>query len=152
MGAQAEQGPIPTAAIMGAGALVLFTVLAVGVGRVGGVGLSHMPDSPVTASVSLAVADRADGAILVEDAATHRLIETIEPGKENFMRATLRGFAQARLRAGYGREQPFVLTSYANGSLALSDETTGRRVNLEAFGPDNAGAFARLLPEGSLAR
>lgn len=147
-----EKGAVPSGALIGAGALAAFAILAVAIGRFGGIGVSQMEPAPLVATVSMTVADRADGAIVLEDSATRRLIETIEPGKDNFIRATLRGFGQARLRAGYTREQPFVLTSYADGSLTLADETTGRRVNLEAFGPENAGAFARLLAEGSAAR
>jgi len=42
-------------------------------------------------------------------------------------------------------EPPFVLTRWANGTLSLHDPTTGRKVELDAFGPTNAQAFAGLL-------
>ena len=38
------------------------------------------------------------------------------------------------------------LTRWADGRLTLNDPSTGHVVALEAFGPDNARAFARLLP------
>jgi putative photosynthetic complex assembly protein len=51
---------------------------------------------------------------------------------------------ERRLRRLFA-DPPFVLSSHADGRLTLADPATGRSVNLEAFGPDNAGAFARLL-------
>ncbi|WP_430910564.1 photosynthetic complex assembly protein PuhC [Methylobacterium sp. sgz302541] len=152
MTTQAKDGPIPSAALLGAGALLAFSVVAVGAARIGGVGLTRMPETAPVARLALTVADRPDGAILLEDSATGRPIDTVEPGSGNFVRATLRGFAQARLRAGYTPEKPFLLTRYADGSLTLSDETTGRVVNLGAFGLENARGFAKILDEGSTAR
>lgn len=152
MTTQAKDGPIPATALIGAGALILFTVLAAGAGRVSGLGLTRMPETATVDRLALTVADRPDGAILLKDAATGRPVDTVEPGTGNFVRATLRGFAQARLRAGYTPEKPFLLTRYADGSLTLSDETTGRVVNLGAFGLENARGFAKILDEGSAAR
>jgi hypothetical protein len=37
------------------------------------------------------------------------------------------------------------LIRWANGTLSLEDPETGRKVPLDAFGPDNAGAFAAIL-------
>jgi putative photosynthetic complex assembly protein len=50
-----------------------------------------------------------------------------------------------RKRRGLGPEVPFRLTAHADGRLTLVDPATGRLVALEAFGADNAGAFAKLL-------
>lgn len=150
MGEVAEGGPIPALALIGAGALVGFTMLAVMVGRTERIGLSGNPNGSPVASVSLRVLDRPDGSIRVEDAVTQRLIQTIEPGQGNFVRATLRSFGQSRLRAGLTAAEPFRLTRYDDGSLALIDETTGRSVNMGAFGPTNALAFAKLLPGNAL--
>lgn len=146
MGEEAESGPVPALALIGAGALIGFAMLAVTIGRREGVGLSGGPSGHPVASVSLRVEDGADGSVRVADAATRRLIETIEPGQGGFLRATLRSFGQARLRAGLTPAEPFRLTRYDDGSLTLADDATGRRVNLEAFGPTNALAFGRLLP------
>ena len=139
-------------ALIGAGVLIGFTLLAVGIGRTGGVGIAHGPDAPAVASVALIVEDRTDGAVLLREAGTARLLATVEPGRDGFVRATLQSFGQARLRAGYTPEQPFRLTRHADGTLTLSDEATGRSTNLEAFGAQNAEAFAKLLPEGSITR
>jgi len=132
---------------VGAGLLIAFVVGTIGFARYEGVGLTRMPAAQAVRILRLTVEDRPDGAILLRDAERGAVVATLEPGQENFMRATLRGFGQARLRAGLGREAPFRLTHFDDGSLQLDDELTGRAVNLGAFGPSNFAAFARLLPE-----
>jgi putative photosynthetic complex assembly protein len=41
---------------------------------------------------------------------------------------------------------PFRLALHADGRLTLEDPATSRTIELQAFGPANSGAFARLLP------
>ncbi|MCJ2081578.1 photosynthetic complex assembly protein PuhC [Methylobacterium sp. J-090] len=132
---------------VGAGLLIVFALGIVGLARHEGVGLTRMPPAHPVRTLRLTAEDRPDGAILLRDAAHGTLVATVEPGQDNFMRATLRGFGQARLRAGLGREAPFRLTHFDDGSLQLDDELTGRAVNLGAFGPSNFSAFARLMPD-----
>ena len=151
MTAKADAARIPLPLIVGAAGLMGFVMVVVGVGRSEGIGLSHMPPARAVQSVDLTPEDRPDGAIVIRDAHTRGLVATVEPGQDNFIRATLRGFGQARLRAGLGREQPFRLTRFTDGSLELSDPTTGRVVNLGAFGPSNFAAFTKLLPDTLLA-
>jgi putative photosynthetic complex assembly protein len=64
----------------------------------------------------------------------------------------VRGLAQEREREGIGRETPFVLTHWSDGTLSLADSAIGRRVNLDAFGPTNAQAFAQLFSARSQAQ
>jgi putative photosynthetic complex assembly protein len=42
-------------------------------------------------------------------------------------------------------DTPFRLTDWTDGRLTLEDRSTGRSVELRAFGATNAAAFARLL-------
>jgi hypothetical protein len=44
-----------------------------------------------------------------------------------------------------GPQPPFELAARADGRLTLTDPATGARIDLESFGPTNAGVFARLL-------
>lgn len=142
--------PLPRPALYGVAAVLAFTVLAVMIGRGEGVGLTELPPGVPLASVDFAAEDQPDGSIVMRDAADRHVITTIRPGEDGFIRGTLRGLAQARQRAGLGREAPFRLTRFEDGRLALEDGATGRKVPLEAFGPTNALAFARLLPAGSV--
>ena len=43
------------------------------------------------------------------------------------------------------RHIPFRLTRWADGRLSVEDPTTGRRVDLGAFGAVNAASFAKLM-------
>ena len=138
-------GPVPALLTIGAGALLGFAMLAVAVGRGGGVGLTQLPPAEAIARLDFRAEDQVDGSIALREAAGRQVIAWIRPGEDGFMRGTLRGLAQARQRDGLGPEAPFSLTRFDDGRLQLSDDATGRRVPLEAFGPTNAGAFARLL-------
>jgi putative photosynthetic complex assembly protein len=63
----------------------------------------------------------------------------------------MRSLAQERMAHGISAQTPFRLSLWANGRLSLQDPETGRLVDLNAFGPTNAGAFAVLMPSaGSL--
>jgi putative photosynthetic complex assembly protein len=71
----------------------------------------------------------------------------LAPGEDGFIRATLRGLARERRRGDLGAEAPFRLASWPDGGLSLEDTATGRTLDLRAFGPTQAEAFARLLPK-----
>ena len=66
-------------------------------------------------------------------------------GEGGFLRGALRVMARERRMRGLGGEAPFELVGRADGRLTLLDPATGQRIDLEAFGPTNAGAFAALL-------
>jgi putative photosynthetic complex assembly protein len=134
---------IPRAALIGAGALLAFTLLAVGAVRLSGVDVRE-PDAAAIAIRTLHFEDLPDGGVAVRDARDGSLVDTVT-GESGFFRGTMRGFARERKRAGAGAEQPFELIARADGRLTLHDPVTRRVVDLEAFGPVNAGVFARLL-------
>lgn len=141
-----KDGP-PTAALIAVAVLLGFTLLAVMFGRPDGAVLTALPPGKPVASLAFRAEDQVDGSIAIRDASDGRLVTMIQPQRDGFIRATLRGLAQSRQRVGLGPEQPFDLTRFEDGRLALTDAATGREIALQAFGPDNAGAFARLLPE-----
>jgi putative photosynthetic complex assembly protein len=140
-----HHAPMPRVPLYAASALVLMTILLVGVARVSGVGQLHTPQTAVTAERTLLFADRADGAVLVTDGRTGDLLEVVAPGTNGFLRGTIRGLARDRKRSGIGPEIPFRLTSRADGRLLLEDPTTSRLIDLGAFGPVNAAVFTRML-------
>lgn len=141
--------PFPRGPLLGAATLLAFVLLVVGVSRgVGTVPTGTPPDPAVAAAVAsrdLRFVDRPDGTVAVVDAADERVVEVLASGQDNFIRGTLRGFARERRRQDIGSEPPFRITRWADGRLSLDDSTTGRRVELSAFGPTNAEAFGRLL-------
>ncbi len=139
---------IPRPLLRNAALLVAFSLGAVAIGRFGGVGVTQMPPALAVQVLNLAVEDRPDGRVALRNAESGRLVAEVQPGEDGFLRATLRVMAQARLREGLPRNPPFRLTRWDNGTLTLDDVASGRRINLEAFGLDNAVAFARLLEQG----
>ena len=135
----------PRPLFLGAIALVMFTVVASGAARWSDMGTVHMPASSVVDVLLLRFDDLDDGGVAVMDAADGRQLYKVEPGTNGFIRATMRGLARERIRSGVGADAPFKLTRWSNGSISLQDETSGRRLDLDAFGPTNAGAFAQLF-------
>jgi putative photosynthetic complex assembly protein len=133
-------------------ALVLLALLAVAWVRVTGVGAAKQADAAAVAMRDLRFEDRPDGGIDVFDARDDRLVETVAPASNGFIRGTLRGLSRERKREGIGPDEPFRLVARADGRLTLEDLATGRRVDLESFGPTNTGAFAKFLGERSAAR
>jgi len=85
------------------------------------------------------------GGIDVIDARTGARVDQLRPGADGFIRATLRGLARDRRSKGLGPEVPFHLALHEDGRLTLEDPALARTIELEAFGPTNSGAFARLL-------
>lgn len=138
--------PVPRAAIIGAGALVLVTFLWIGVTRLNGEAPAEVLAAPAVER-NLRFEDLADGGVAVRDAENGRVVAEMEPGSNHFLRALMRGLARERLRQGQGEEIPFHLTRRVDGQLTLIDPVTRRVVDLSAFGPSNAAVFAALLEE-----
>jgi putative photosynthetic complex assembly protein len=102
------------------------------------------PDAAPTKVLQLRFEDRADGSIAVINYKTGQEIDSVQ-GEAGFVRGTLRGLAQERKRRGLDSGPPFELIYRADGRLTLFDTATGRMLDLESFGPSNAGTFFRLF-------
>lgn len=140
---------LPKAVLYGAAALILFALVATGFTRMSDVGALHMPTQKALETLSLRFEDRADGSVAVLDAANDRQIYSVEPGTYGFIRSTLRGLARERRRSALDPATPFLLTHWSDGTISLDDAATGRRVNLDAFGPTQSEAFARFFSAGA---
>ena len=135
--------PFPRGPLLGAAAMIVAVLIAVAAVRLSGVDV-RAPDAAAIVSEELRFEDRPDGSIAVLRASDNKLIDTIT-GQSGFVRGALRGLARERKRQGVGEGPPFELIGRADGRLTLRDPSTGRIVDLESFGPTNAGEFARLL-------
>lgn len=144
--------PIPPAPLLAAAALAIVTLAAAATVRWTGVGAVVHAPAPVEHERALRFADRTDGGVDVIDAASARTVAVLEPGEGGFVRVTLRSLARDRKRQGIGAEPVFLLQTTGDGRLVLADSATGQRIDLKAFGPSNAGAFARLMSETTAAR
>jgi putative photosynthetic complex assembly protein len=141
----AEQTGTPRALLLGALALVSVTIVGSGLARITDVGASRMPSSTAVDTILLRFDDLDDGGVAVRNAADGSQIYKVEPAADGFIRGAMRGLVRERKRSGIGAEIPFKLTRWSDGTLSLQDETSGRRIDLDAFGPSNAGAFAQFF-------
>ena len=94
---------------------------------------------------TLHFSDTADHGIAIHDAATGALLDTLH-GEQGFVRGVLRAMTrERRIRGVSDSKAAFELAVGADRRLTLRDPATGLTLDLLAFGPTNAGAFARLL-------
>lgn len=134
---------MPRGPLLLIGALLLAVLVGVATVRLSGTEIRE-PDAAAVAQRSLRFEDRRDGSVAVLDARSGQQIESIQ-GEAGFLRGALRAMARERRKQGLGAEPAFDLIARADGRLTLSDPATGERVDLESFGPTNAGVFRRLL-------
>jgi putative photosynthetic complex assembly protein len=138
--------PFPRAALIGAAGLVLLALAGAAAGRLVGPTSEPTEGAPL-ARRDLVFTDRADGAIEISQVAPTGQAEplTVVTGQAGFLRGILRALARERRIDKLGHDVPFRLSAWPDGRLTLEDPADGRRIDLEAFGPDNAAVFARLL-------
>jgi len=137
---------LPILPLTAMAALVLSSLLGVSVVRLAGVSAVQQSDAATYASRQLRFQDRDDGGIDVIDAHNGAVLDSVAPGSNGFLRSTMRGLVRERKRQSLGPETPFELLGRVDGRLTLVDPGTGRRVDLESFGPTNSAVFAKLLP------
>jgi putative photosynthetic complex assembly protein len=143
-----EQGgerPFPLPPLLGAATLIGIAVASVAWLQLTTEPTIDDPSANAVQSIALRFADRDDGAVIVIDAASDAVIDVLEPGTNNFLRATLRGLVRSRHAIGDLSEKPFRLSLIADGRLLLTDPVTSRHADLWAFGETNALAFKRFL-------
>jgi putative photosynthetic complex assembly protein len=136
---------VPRGALIGAAVLVAFAFSITLFGRSADMGAVHMPAAQPYQVLLIHFADRDDGGVTVTDASDGSVLQTIQPGTNGFLRSMMRGFAHERSRDGIGAQTPFALTRWSDGTLSVTDEKTGRRVDLDAFGPNQVEVFADLF-------
>ena len=139
---------IPRGGLMAGAGLVLFALVAVTGSRLTGLGDVRMTVPATVESRDLRFEDGKGGAVLVFDARDQKLVDELAPGSNGFIRVVLRGLARERKLGDIGQEPPFRLARHANGQLTLTDTSTGKQIDLAAFGSANVGAFARLMTAG----
>ena len=94
-------------------------------------------------------APRADGGYDVVDHTTGRMLQELLYDRDGFAVTTLRGLHTERRKLGLPADLPFTLSIWPKGRVTLHDSATGRLLELTAFGPTNATAFAVLASERS---
>jgi putative photosynthetic complex assembly protein len=133
---------------MAAAAMIALTIMAAATARWTGLGSIHEPQGAAAQSRELRFEDRPDGSISVYQAADGRLVNTLAPGTDGFVRIVMRSLARERRLNDQGSDIPFRLIRWDDGRLSVADPATGRSIELSAFGSANAQSFARLLSSG----
>lgn len=132
----------PTLAITALAAIVALIAVSTRLASPGG----QPPQATPVRSADLLMQDRIDGAITVTQAGTGRLVETVPPASNGFLRVVLAGLVRERRREAMDApSMPFRVTRWSDGRLTLDDAATGKLIELEAFGKTNEAVFARLL-------
>ncbi len=134
---------VPRPVLWAIAAAVLAALLGTAAVRLSGVDIRE-PDAPTSAKRALRFDDGSDGSVIVIDATSGQRVAQLS-GEQGFLRSTLRAMARERKRVGAGAEPAFDLVLRSDGRLTLIDPVTQQRIDLESFGPTNAGVFARLL-------
>lgn len=140
---------IPPPLLFGAAAMVVASVVGVGVSQVANIGAQETSAPYVVESVTVLFRDEPDGGVGVYDFESGDTIKIFAPETGGFVRTAMRAVARTRKIEGAGPEAPFELARTAEGRLLLTDTLTGAMVSLEAFGDENAHEFAQLLSERS---
>jgi putative photosynthetic complex assembly protein len=143
--------PFPRGVLAGVGTLLLLTLGLAFFSHTTGIGKTVNPSSTPAQQISIRFEDRSDGAVAIyrADAATTEPIGVLDPGTNGFVRGVVRGLVRERRANGIGSAPSFELTRWRDGRLSLVDPATGRSIELDAFGPTNAGVFAGLLAAGT---
>jgi len=126
-----------------AAGIISFSLISVALIRITGNG----PDQIAAAAIAerlLRFHDMPNGDVLVTDGVSGARVALLK-GEQGFVRGALRALTRERYARDIGSKQPFKLTARVDGRLTLADPSTGQRIDLESFGPTNAGDFFRFL-------
>ena len=141
---------VPRGALIAAGLLIGFTIVAVMTFRITGqTPAAQIPVADVpTETRTLRFEDSAEGTVVVYELAendSEQIVHVVPSGEGGFIRGVLRSMARARNASDIGNEHPFRLIEQTNGTLVLEDPQTGQRIDLQAFGPTNIESFRAML-------
>jgi len=145
MSVVATERMVPRGAILGAAALIGFSLVAATVGRLTGVGAVRTDYATSVQRLSLRFEDRRDGGISVIAPESGAIIGVVPAGTDGFVRTVLRSLAFDRKRHRVGSGPAFIIAKWADGHSTIDDPATGRRVDLAAFGAANMQAFEHLV-------
>lgn len=136
---------LPPAILAASIGLVVFAASAVLFGQATGLGLVRQEAGRPVAMRDIIISRAPGDAVVVNDAASGKAIATYPKDTGGFVRGSLRAFERMRQVAAVPNGVAYRIIKWDTGRVSLSDTATGERIYLEAFGRDNAAAFAALL-------
>lgn len=141
----ADEQIVPRRALIALGVLVAFALVAITAASLTGTRAAQEDlGAPALTRALLFETAPGDG-MVVRDAASGAVLETLPRSFATLLDAALQDFAAARRAAGADPALPYVLAVHRGGTVTLGDDATGRRLPLDAFGYDNALRLGLLL-------
>lgn len=144
MGDPHRNRPFPKGVLYASGALILFTLALTYVGKTTGIGTVDDPATGAIQTLRLRFEDQPNGDVVARSV-DGEILGVFPSGDDGFVRGLLRGLNRDRKLEDVDRDLPFELTLWSGGRLSLTDPSTGRSVELNAFGRTNVEPFAQLF-------
>lgn len=150
-----DEKPFPAAALIGAGLLVLTTVVGVGIIQINKhyspiVPFSDARSGSPAQTRELAFIDEHDGVsvygghVRVFDATSGRELPQLRE-RDGFVRAVLNSLMYERTKRGVAAPPVFELARWTDNRITMSDKSTGARISLGDFGPGNKAVFLKFF-------
>jgi len=139
--------PFPVKILIAVALMLGFSVSAIIFGQATGIGVIKYQTGEPVAMRDVVITRDASDVVIVTDARNNAVIASFETNTGGFVRGSLRAFERMRMIAGVPADAPYRIIKWETGSVSLSDTGTGERIYLEAFGKDNAAAFAALIED-----
>jgi putative photosynthetic complex assembly protein len=131
--------------LYGAFALIAFAAAAIIFGQTTGLGTVSASNGNPVGIRDIVLTIKPGDMLSVTDAISGEEIASYAPQEGGFVRGSMRAFNRMRFVDTVETSQPYRIIQWENGAVTLSDTVTGERYFLNAFGPDNAAAFAKLI-------
>jgi putative photosynthetic complex assembly protein len=136
----------PQKAMLGIATALALTIAAIGTARLSGFEPeSSLPKQPPEKMRTIAYENADAGRVVISDAQSGEQLKLYASDEGAFVRATMGALLNDRKRRGITATGDFRLEAHAGKQLFLIDEASGKAISLNAFGPDNAAAFAAFL-------
>jgi putative photosynthetic complex assembly protein len=140
--------PIPVAILVGGGAVMAISLMAVASVRHGWAPHQPMPTAAVAASFDFRAAPGPDGSERLLAARDGREVARLYPKTDDFLPTLIDKLAQERALKGRAAGAPYRLVRWSDGRASLTDPITGRDLHLESFGAGNQAAALALIKQG----
>ncbi len=135
----------PRLALIIIGGAMALSIVFAATARFTGFGVHRVEQGTVIGTQRIVFAEQADGTATITHAPDGRLLERLPADGSGFLRGVLRAELRQRRLASQDLSAPFALNRRADGRHYLVDPLSGRRMELDGFGPTNTLAVARLF-------
>lgn len=148
MGDTSSKPGFPRWFLVSVGALLLTSVVTVGLSRLTGFGVSRVSEARVTASVAIWFDPQSDNSMLVRRSPDDATLAVLASDGGGFMRGVARSLLRQRQLNNTDKTLPFTLSQRDNQRFFILDPHSGAKMELDGFGPSNTLSVDRVLKAG----